>query len=436
MIFQYINRLLAFSFLAVISNALSAQQVHFVYLQTENSQPFYIKLNNAVTSSSSLGYLIIPKLPDGDYKITVGFPKKEFPEEKFQLLVDKKNEGFLLKNFDDRGWGLFNLQSFSVTMGAGQFDSTNVATNVQSDPFSIMLATVVKDSSILERPAEVVKTTPVNRDTVVTANGERDTAGMISQTDQPVVLSTITRTLFNKNQDGVEMIYIDKLENTIDTIRIFIPGSVSGKIAESSSNNGDAAERKTDTVAHEILKSTEPPITGSENDLAVAEKSNDLNNGDKKDITPSTQNFPMLQKNANDQGTPEVANTNDKKEDKVIKEETRQENGFPKVVEYSKINSDCKAFASNEDFIKLRKKIAGENNDDDMLKEAKKGFRSRCYSTEQIKNLSFLFLTDEGKYRFFDAAYAFTSDSNQYYKLQGQLSDPYYINRFKAMISK
>ncbi len=79
---------------------------------------------------------------------------------------------------------------------------------------------------------------------------------------------------------------------------------------------------------------------------------------------------------------------------------------------------------------------AGENNNDDMLKEAKKGFKSRCFSTEQIKNLSYLFLNDEGKYQFFDAAYAFSSDSDQYYKLQSQLSDPYYVSRFKAMIHK
>ena len=37
---------------------------------------------------------------------------------------------------------------------------------------------------------------------------------------------------------------------------------------------------------------------------------------------------------------------------------------------------------------------------------------------------------------FFDAAYPFTSDSDQYNSLKSQLSDEYYINRFKAMIHK
>ena len=64
------------------------------------------------------GYLILPKLTDGDYQLNVGFPKKEFPEEEFSnLSIDKKNEGFLLKNFGEKGWGLFNMQSYSVVMG-------------------------------------------------------------------------------------------------------------------------------------------------------------------------------------------------------------------------------------------------------------------------------------------------------------------------------
>ncbi len=80
--------------------------------------------------------------------------------------------------------------------------------------------------------------------------------------------------------------------------------------------------------------------------------------------------------------------------------------------------------------------MASENHDDQMIKIAKKYFHAKCFSTEQIKNLSFLFLSNEGKYRFFDVAYPFSADSEQYKTLQSQLTDSYYINRFKAMIHK
>jgi hypothetical protein len=57
--------------------------------------------------------------------------------------------------------------------------------------------------------------------------------------------------------------------------------------------------------------------------------------------------------------------------------------------------------AIEDDFFKLRKKMAGQNNDDAMITEAKKTFKTKCFSTTQVRNLSALFLTDESKYKFF-----------------------------------
>ncbi|MEO8109286.1 MAG: DUF4476 domain-containing protein [Ginsengibacter sp.] len=436
MIFRYFFRIVTLIFFSMITVLASAQQVHFIYLQTDNAQPFYVKLNNNVTSSSSLGYLILPKLSDGNYDITVGFPKKEFPEEKFQLSIDKNNEGFLLKNFGDKGWGLFNLQSLSVVMGAGENDVVNASTIVQNDPFSKMLATVVKDSSILEKPKEVVASAPGKSDTVAMVNAGADTSSALPHIIQPVLLSTVTRTLFNKSKDGVEMIYIDKLDNDIDTIRIFIPISVSDEIDDNSSKN--TGEIKKDTVAKAVLKSPETLTADQGNNIFLdkPDTSKSITNPPLQEQEQVAEDSVVLQKNTSDRDVAKLVNINSIKEEEAIGEPSEKKKNFPEVVQFSKINSDCKAFASNEDFLRLRKKIAGETNDDNMLKEAKKGFHSRCFSTEQIKNLSFLFLNDEGKYHFFDAAYAYTSDSDQYYKLQSQLSDPYYINRFKAMIHK
>ena len=69
-----------------------------------------------------------------------------------------------------------------------------------------------------------------------------------------------------------------------------------------------------------------------------------------------------------------------------------------------------------------------------MINAAKKVFRSKCFTTENIKNLSTLFLNDEGKYNFFDAAYPHVSDTGFFSTLENQLTDSYYIKRFKAMI--
>ncbi len=466
-----LNRFIAVIFFAAISLFVTAQQIHFVYLQTENGQPFYVKLDNKVTSSSSAGYLILPKLAERDYNISVGFPKKEFPEESFQISVDKDNRGFLLKNFGEKGWGLFNLQSFAIVMGNSSNDAQVTLKNLQDDSFSKMLANVVKDSSILEK-TNIQKVTSLpqktNNDTVtnnidtaainsntkitkvdtVTKNNNNkiknvDTTVAINDTlksaaiqnKEPVFLSNITRTLQKKNTDGIEMVYVDKDEIGSDTIRIFIPANKN--ISKAGGENSAIVKRGNinevpviDTTVKEIgfpglQQNIDSSKTITEN---LPKRESEVENKDSV-TSPISNNYHDSISNSIMHR--ETIDTEDE-----IKKQNNSSNELPKVVKVSATNSDCKAFASNDDFIKLRKKMAGENTNDGMIKIAKKNFRSQCFSTEQIKNLSFLFLNDEGKYQFFDSAYAFTSDSSQYHTLQSQLKDAYYVDRFKAMIHK
>lgn len=449
-----LKRLAVFVF--ILSSALfaRAQQVHFIYLQTENGQPFYVKLNNKVLSSSSAGYLILPKLVDGDYKISVGFPKKEFPEENFQITIDNKNEGFLLKNFGEKGWGLFNLQTFEVVMGSGENSPETVSKNLESNPFSKMLANVVKDSSILQKN-EPPKEEPVNE---VVSAPKTDSVVAAVQQESPS-FSPAKKLMSNRNKDGMEMVYLDPVENGNDTIRIFIP---SGEeiVKNDSLTNGIAQTEKTlapvlkDNAVSNDISSVKDNL--SINDTASVNHSKQqagivadttasvpplvsetMNPPDNKDSAVEKNNEAINEK-TKELKEPDITQQRsktmeDKKSAKTKKDEIVV---LPEVVKSSTTNTDCKAFADNADFLKLRKKMASENSDDNMIRIAKKAFHSKCFSTEQIKNLSFLFLSNEGKYKFFDEAYAFASDSDQYFTLQSQLTDSYYINRFRAMIHK
>jgi hypothetical protein len=96
--------------------------------------------------------------------------------------------------------------------------------------------------------------------------------------------------------------------------------------------------------------------------------------------------------------------------------------------------SNCSKVASGDDFLALRKNMAAKKDDDAMINEAKKYFKTKCFTVSQIKNISFLFLNDESKYKFFDAAYNYTSDIENFNSLQAEIKDEYYINRFKAML--
>ena len=80
--------------------------------------------------------------------------------------------------------------------------------------------------------------------------------------------------------------------------------------------------------------------------------------------------------------------------------------------------------------------MVSETDDDDMVDEASKYFKTMCFTTAQIKNLGVLFLDDLGKYKFFDMAYYFVSDIENFPSLQSELKNDYYVNRFKAILGR
>lgn len=441
------------------SNTMFAQQNHFIYVQTENKQPFYIKLDKKILSSSASGYLIIPRLQEGTYVLSIGFPKNEWPEQNVTCTVNKKDAGYLLKDFGEKGWGLFNLQTMEVVMsGTKPASKTTTAGETQTDVFSNTLSNVVNDPSIIkkteEKPAikdsvklitappqkEIVteKNATVINDSIAVAKKEdkpvskEESKTAVIKEDLPKIPSTqITKLLDTKTDEGTEIVYVDIVNGSADTITMFIPAE---KI-----NTIPPQERAANNPATEQLKKEEPP--------KPEEKKEEIQKEETKKTEPAIK--PEQKNNDPKFIDIELPNPNAKKDsttllskparvDNAIKDTAQQiqvsEQPKEPVVKQVIGNSDCKAFSTEDDFLKLRKKMAAENNDDDMVNVAKKVFRTRCFTTEQIKNLSVLFLKDEGKYKFFDAAYPFVSDSYNFSQLENQLSDNYFITRFKAMI--
>ena len=369
----------------------------------------------------------------------------------YENFNEKNDAGYLIKNFGSKGWGLFNLQSSNVVMASPKEKTINVEVVNKTDAFSNMLSTVVNDSTI--RQTEVVKQKAIilpakeeekNADVMATqkegvkdqvavqpAKGElkpseiKDIKVNASVTkeiekteiakDQATAMnnnrSTIIKSLFNTNAEGTEMVFIDEVNGKKDTIRVFIPAD---------KNSAPLIKEK----PKEIEKTKEEP------------KSEPI----KKEEKTKDNRFLDI----------ELPNPNKKPEDnKLIKNKvtenkdtsSKAETKYPadKPVEQviqkvPMINSDCKNFASDGDFLKLRKKMVSEDNDDDMIALAKKSFKTKCFAVEQVKNLSVLFLKDSGRYAFFDMAYPFVSDSHNFSMLQNQLSETYYINRFQVMI--
>jgi hypothetical protein len=386
----------------LITFTLQAQQKHFVYIQTENKQPFSVRVGDRILSSSGSGYVVIPKLTSGKYDLNIGFPKNEWPNQHVQINVDG-DMGFVLKNFENKGWGLFNIQTMSVVMNDNSGNVTTAKTG-SGDGFADALADVVGSPSIKTQPKQVasadtknvetknesgelrvfdstsVATTTVTSEpkTVSTTNTQKTDSGTIVFRAPEKISSFL-------DQSGRSAIYVDTSNGSNDTIRIFIPYP-QGLFAEEKKQTPvqDAVSLKTDTIKQESEIFTRATV-------------------DTPDATAVTKTEPSVE---------------DVKYKVAI------------------VNSDCKSNASESDFLKLRSRMAAQKSEENMVIMAQKDFRKKCFTTEQVANLSILLSTDKGRYTFFDAAYPHVSDTGNFGMLASRLTDEYYKNRFLAMIRR
>ena len=426
---------------------IKAQQNHFLYIQTEGRQPFYVKLDKKIYSSSASGYLLISKLKTATYSLGIGFPKSEWTEQNIQCKIDDNDIGLLLKNFGSKGWGLFNLQTLDVIIPAGEKRVASIEVVNKTDAFSTMLSTVVNDSTIRQTEVvkEEIKAVPKVESNIISvavketapgngsAQSQKDELKQIPVEKTIIISSTpiasanseshtvpvsaglaehrslIMRSLLNNTSSGTEMIFIDDYGTMKDTIRIFIPADDKNLV-------------ESETKAEKLKKETPKSKSKSRSKRDAVKNKTASKEIKFIEIEPVVNNTKKAETKID---TDTAADQNKQAVDKQT---------VPVSQNAAMINSDCKANANNDDFLKLRKKMVAEDNDDDMVMIAKKVFKIKCFTVEQVKNLSVLFLKDSGKYSFFDMAYAFVSDSHNFSMLQNQLTETYYISRFQVMV--
>lgn len=393
-------KFLVFLWIAFGSIQLQAQEKHFIYIQNENKQPFYVLLNKEVYSSTPGGYLIIPQLVAGKYDLATGFAKNKYPEQNF--LVDlNRDAGFSLKQYGDKGWGLVDLQSFTTIM-AGVKDTAAIGTNVQS------VASTTNDKVIMTEPSKndslqvhdsATSTTTVNtgivdqlssieikKDSAVTTKSEKEisvnevkkdtvtsvtsketfinevknnpvTAVVIQKEASPVPSeakiarrsspSSIVRTFAKSGNRGFDMIYIDKSGFKHDTIALLIPRN------------------------EKISKITNPTVNAQELNVIL----------------------------------------DNKKAAKCVQ-------------------------ATDEDFYKTRLHIAAATTENAMMVAARTAFMTKCFSTRQVKYLDVLFLSEGSRLRFLELAKPYVYDAGNFSSLQSQFTEPAMIQKFRALLKK
>ena len=386
-----------------------AQGYHFIYIQADGQQPFYLKYNGKNYSSSSIGYLILPKLSDGNFTVQIGFPKDLYPEQAFNLSVAGQDYGYALKSFADKGWGLFNFQTTDVVMNVNvavvqTAPAQTVVTNT-SNPFGNMLADAINDSTL-------------NQQRVAPENNTAKTIAPVATKDTAVI--------------GVSK----PVDNNAAALQPYNTQASIDSLVKVYSNSDSALVKKaiTDTATG-IVKSSEN-TTSSGTDLTFVDNSGkDTIHAfiPSADTVSTTQKADAAEADKNKAGNPFFNGSNSNAT-------TVQQPSFVDTASLMGItanvitNSNCQKMMSSYDIEKLRKKIAKSDSQDEILAIIKKSLRDKCMTTEQVKDFGNLFSSDENRYNFYDAVYPFVSDSFNFPQLQSTLIDTYYKSRFKALL--
>ncbi len=435
------NIFVLFVFLLFGVTSIQAQKVYFIYLQTDNQQPFYARMGERIYNSNPAGYLILSNLKDSTYSINIGIQGSQTADQPYSIAVNRKDQGFVVKNFTDKGWGLLNLSTMAVIMPATNHMAPIQAVKTEKrddNAFMNLLAKAADDSTIKEKPV-VEKPVEKKVEPVVAVIEKKEEAKSIIKDES----------IPNNKQEDIkkEVIIVEKKEEPkVDSTAILKQIEDDKRLAQVKADSIIAAKnQETELLRQEELRRQDSiyQAKASINENVEYKRSTVKLRSESSTTTGIGLVFLDMQ-NDNTTDTIRILIPPDSK--KAAPVEIRQEekkfldissNDSLKKDEAATLavrSNNCKFVANDDDFFKLRKKMVGESNDNNMIAEANKVFKTKCFSTVQLKNLSTLFLTDEYKYKFFDAAYQHVSDSENFASLQSELKDDYYINRFKAML--
>jgi len=127
-------------------------QDYFVLLQSDNRQPFYVRLGNQVYSSSSVGHLILSRLKDSTYTLAIGFPSQPGVEQTYALAAIHNDQELQIREHGEAGWGLFDSQTNSwlpMLSSTSHKEAFRAIGTRRDDAFSRLMAGVVRDTAVL-----------------------------------------------------------------------------------------------------------------------------------------------------------------------------------------------------------------------------------------------------------------------------------------------
>jgi len=453
-------------------------QDYFVLIEADNGQPFYVRVDSQLYSSSAKGHLILSHLKDSSYIITVGFPGQVFPEREFSFSVHQNDHAFRLKNEEGKGWWLVDDkgQELASLTGSGGGAGARIPGIKKDDAFSRLMSDLVKDTAVMYTTFTIGQPTPIP---AVSTASAHVTAASDSTTETHPDSISLYRPIPRKDTAMTSMALASAASPGFPSVT---PASAAPSVTPASAAPSAPMSVTPDSAA---LTATSPVIplpsgstplyrTGTTGVTMLTEHRStrslrqvytDHDSTGKSDTvviiipldTPAQNGRPAVAlsaprvsnagapagNNPGDSSLAAVSQDNGTKPDSshripahdigpdTASLSTTRTSGKPTL---PFVNSDCHNFATDYDVDKLRVKMLESARDDDRILAARKVFKTKCFSTRQIRALSEVFTTDASKFKFLETAYPFVSDEH-FSELSSLLADPVYSSRFRAMTS-
>jgi len=501
-IMNYLRNLFLVVLLIGAALAAKAQRPYFVYIQTESGEPFFVQLNKKNQSSSSVGHLILSGLVNGTYDISLGFPGQNATQQ-YSLIIEGMDQGYLVKKFENGGWGLVDLQT-SATQLSG-------AVKREAEKAEIELAIAAAQAKKLEEEAvkaEQAKTEQAKADSMKALEKSNEVDKVVAAV---AVTTTVAATQSGEKKEGAETAKADSArisERNNDAGKVVAAAAIvttaavvvqNGEKKEATNEVKGAeknAERGSGTSEKQTSGTVNPPSGSAVNagaattavavgTLSAAEivqlqeearridaqgKRDSVLNAQKMDSSsvkpvaaaPAFLDIEMTMPadSLNPRAAVVTLDSVKKAQPSVVKdtpsivemkvEPSKQKTEAAVIVPAVAVgtlpdstraqatspakNPNCTAEATDADIEMVTMLIKGEKAAEDGLEMARKGMKIKCVQTAQVRKLALLFEGQEDRYRLLDMAYRYTIDRQQYMNLSDLLSDPYYLNRFKAML--
>ena len=477
--------------------AAPAQLPYFMYIQSENNQPFFVQVGQKKYNSSSIGHCIVPGLLNGQYKVAVSLDESTSPQD-YTVNIKDSDQGFLIKAMNGgTEYALLNLKTAIVQYSGAEKQKALDAEKAKKE--ADIAKVRAEESAKLEKETlqAAEKKVVEEKETILQKQNDEE-----RKIREQKAIADLQGDSLTKNEAAEK--FIEKVMPAPKELKVLTEEEVAQKAfkekqeSEIKKYNDErrlAMEKENAENAGVVSKDNSViPVTPQDGGLSRAEiarlqeEARKIDAQGKRDSvlkakedrqaptkkektafldmdftmpepkkdtviidTSSTtkedlpkQKEPAVPENKVDEQKADlkIDSLIILKEDTlavlplnpiIIEEEKKEIPASEKPIEPKK-KTACNATASSEEVELIAMMIKAEKNGDEAIDLIRKITRLKCINTQQVRLLAGAFAGEEERYRVLDLCYKYTLDQEAYPALANLLTDIYYINRFKSLL--